>query len=804
MKFRPVKSKPVLTSTGARRGWRRTVADALVLLSSLVVIGSCSQTTEPRIEPERPIDETIGPPPELVVNGSFETGDLTGWNVTNLADPFAPVAFWVVSPAGAGPYFGNSMPQDGLLAAWNGFDGCGPDQFTMYQDVAIPVSVPTTLSWMDRIQWNFRGAARTYEVQLRDPATDIVLATLHSFSFAGEEGDTGWLTHTSDLSPYAGTTIRLHFVEKIPADECYVGPGQFEIDAITTAVAPAGGGPASASLSEAETKETSDTIVIEAKTPDPEPESLAAVASEEPRIFEEVTLRAGIDFNHHHPRQVRFPAGAGVVVFDFNNDGFDDIYIGDSIGPNALYRNDRDGTFTDVALSAGIHDAGRANGGCAADYDNDGDQDLFITIYGGSRLYRNEADGTFADVTASSLSDYDKNFHRLYSSTGCAWGDYDRDGLLDLLVVRHISSEEPVMSKEGRIIDLAGGVTLYHNDGSGTFRDVTRLLGDNSAPTENLDPGRMGNVWGAGHQPIWVDFDNDGDQDIYVANDFGMHVQPNVLWRNDGLDEDGRWAFRDTSTGSGSDVRMYGMGLAVGDYDLDGFFDFYVTNLGDHVLLRNDGDGVSFTDTAEEAGVVIGKLGVKQRISWGTVFFDYDNDRDEDLYVVSGYLKLVGLTEVRDYEREQPNVLLRNSGDGTFENVSLISGADDPGIGRGGAFLDFDQDGCLDLFVGNLDGSPRLYRNECDYGNNWLVIKTVGTASNRDGIGARITVDADGVSMIREVAGGRSNMGQNMMAAHFGIGSAQAADSITITWPSGTVQTLTDVAANQRLTVVEP
>ena len=548
----------------------------------------------------------------------------------------------------------------------------------------------------------------------------------------------------------------------------------------------------------------SDTIDIEVTEPDPEPKSLAAVASDEPRIFEDVTLRAGIDFDHHHPRETRFPLGAGVVVFDFNNDGFEDIYIADSIGPNALYRNEGDGTFTDVALSAGIQDSGRGNGGCAADYDNDGDQDLFVTVYGGSRLYRNEADGTFTDVTASSLSDYDENFHRYYSSTGCAWGDYDQDGLLDLIVVRHISYEEPVITHQGELITLIGGVTLYHNDGLGSFKDVTRLLGDDSAPTTSMYGSGLGNVWGAGFQPIWIDFDNDGDQDIYVANDFGAEVQPNVLWRNDGLGAAGRWTFIDTSAGSGTNVPMYGMGLAVGDYDLDGFFDLYVTNIGSTVLLKNNGDGVSFTNTAEEAGVGIGMLGVKKRITWGAAFFDYDNDGDEDLYVVSGYLKIQGFTDERGYEKEQPNVLLRNSGDGTFENVSLISGADDPGIGRGGVFLDFDHDGCLDLFVGNLGGPPRLYRNECNYGNNWLVIKTVGTASNRDGIGARITVDVDGVSMIREVAGGRSNMGQNMRAAHFGIGSVDAVAAVTITWPSGTVQTLTDVAVNQRLTVVEP
>ena len=522
-----------------------------------------------------------------------------------------------------------------------------------------------------------------------------------------------------------------------------------------------------------------------------------------PFIFEDNTKIAGIDFDPKHPRQQRFPLGSGVVIFDYNNDDLDDIYIGDPIGSNALYRNDGGGKFTDVASSAGIVDAGRANGGCAADYDNDGDQDIYITNYGMSKLFRNEGNGTFTDVTSSSISDYNDIQYRKFSSTGCAWGDYDTDGLLDLIVVRHISYEEPVMSKGGQVLTLIGGVTLYHNDESGNLTNVTNLLGDTSAPSiDSYDPS-VGNVWGAGFQPIWIDFDNDSDLDIYIANDFGADVQPNVLWSNEGSNKEGRWIFEDKSAGSGSNIPMYGMGLAVGDYDHDGYFDLYITNIGDSVLLRNNGDGISFTDTADEAGVGIGQLGVKQRITWGTMFFDYDNDTYEDLYVVSGYLEIQGFSEEHDYQKEQPNVLLKNSSDGTFDNVSLRSGADDPSVGRGGVFFDYDQDGCLDIFVGNLGQRPKLYRNTCNYSNNWLEISTQGTSSNRDGIGARISVTTNGVTQIREIASGRSNMGQNMRSAHFGMGSFKKADTITIRWPNGIVQNLENVSVNQRLKVVE-
>ena len=513
-------------------------------------------------------------------------------------------------------------------------------------------------------------------------------------------------------------------------------------------------------------------------------------------IFEDVTLSAGADFLHQEYGEEILAFGAGVAVFDFGKDGFDDIYVSNSVGPNALYRNNGDGTFVDVAAAAGVDDPlGRGNGSCAADYDNDGDRDLYVTNYGPSRLFLNNGDGTFSDATVAAGVDDSEMTHR---SMGCAWGDYDQDGLLDLVVVRHMV-EFPGMMETMAFFQAVDHLVLLHNMGDGSFTDVTPLLGDTS-PYHGEKGWTFANVWGAGFQPGWVDFDNDGDPDLSVVNDFGFFVHPNVLWRNDGQAEDGSWIFSDISIDAGANLTMYGMALAVGDYDLDGFLDLFMTNMFDNVLLRNNGDGVAFTNVTSKAGTGAGMIGDKARVSWGAVFFDYDNDRYEDLYVVSGFMAV----DWPDNPVEQHNLLMRNQGNGTFADVSAGSGADDPGIGRGGVYGDFNSDGCLDLFVANHGQSARLFQNVCDNGNNWLVVETVGTKSNRDGIGARIAIDAAGVTLIREVSSGGSQMGQNMLAAHFGLGTATLVDSMTIRWPSGKVQTLTDVPVNQRLTVTEP
>ena len=309
----------------------------------------------------------------------------------------------------------------------------------------------------------------------------------------------------------------------------------------------------------------------------------------------------------------------------------------------------------------------------------------------------------------------------------------------------------------------------------------------------------------------WVDFDNDGDLDLYVVNDYGMHVQPNVLWRNDGMGTDvNNWMFTDISKDSGVDAAILGMGLAVGDYDLDGHFDFFITNIGNQMLFRNTGKDMIFEETTLEAGLEMSKLnypgGVMDRVAWATMFFDYDNDGLEDLYIVSGFLNLHETERAFDVPAEmrlQPNVLMRNKGDLTFEDKSKESGADEDGIGRGGFYMDHNLDGCLDIFITNLDGKAKLFQNTCKNNNNWLVINPVGTISNKDGVGTRIKITSDGKSQIREIAAGSSSMGQNMMEAHFGLGKAKTIDSITLNWPSGIQQTLTDIDVNQTLEIIE-
>ena len=564
----------------------------------------------------------------------------------------------------------------------------------------------------------------------------------------------------------------------------------------------------------------------------PETETLDAPA------FVDVTTDAGIDFLHTRLRMDAVDVGAGAVVFDYNSDTLHDIYVTSNNGPNALYRNNGDGTFTDVAAAANVTDegGGTANGACAADYDNDGDPDLYVAHFGPSRLYRNDGDGfhrKFSNVTSRALG----GVKRLERTTGCAWGDYDRDGFLDLVVVSHTRLSANVdifgvpvdtVRQDPDFLELHDPLILYHNSGDGTFEDRSHLLGDTESPTMS---GPLGNMWGSGFQPGWVDYDNDGDPDLYVVNDLGDQIHPNVLWRNDGPDpnacaelaECGKWTFTDVSETSGAGVEMFGMGLAVGDYDLDGLLDLFVTNIGQNILLNNQlpvvpapalslpNAGTQHAAPAFEIASVEARAGAAatvygsgpaagQRVAWGTFFFDYDNDLDEDLYLVSGFLNAQNIENPLD----QPNVLLRNNGDGTFTDVSQGSGADDPGVGRGGVYLDYDDDGCLDIFVANLRQKAKLLRNVCDTGHGWLEIDLVGSVSNRDGIGARVTVETPKATLIREVAAGSSQIGQNMLTVHFGIGQAQKADTVKVEWPSGSVQVFENVQANRRVTITEP
>ena len=520
------------------------------------------------------------------------------------------------------------------------------------------------------------------------------------------------------------------------------------------------------------------------------------------RDYREIVLKDDIGL-HSGVLDFDLLLGGGIVVLDYDSDGDPDIYVASTegydshwegtTGHNALFRNNGEGEFTDVAAESGVRDVtGISTGGCSADYDNDGDQDLFVTNWGHSKLFQNRGDGTFSDVTEhAGVGDPDTT----YRSMGCAWGDYNQDGFLDFVVVRYF---------DDRFFVDVRPLALHRNDGDGTFTEVTYLLADTRRPTRVS--GQFGNVWGAGYQPGWLDFDNDGDLDLYVVNDHGQHIQPNVLWRNDGPGRNGEWEFADVSSQVSADSAMFGMALAVADYDVDGHLDIFMTNIGNNVLLKGTENGSGFTDVADEAGVAVGTHLGQLRISWGAVFIDYDNNGWEDLYIASGYLD----TGLKNNNRRQSNVLLHNNGDGTYTDNSAMSGAADQGIGRGVAYLDFNGDGCLDLYLTNLGISEqlpdegRLFKNNCHWGNQWLIIDTVGTASNRDGIGARITVEADGHSQVRQVTSGSSSISQNMLPVHFGLGEASKVDYIEIRWPSGIVQTLSDITTNQWLTITEP
>ncbi|MFQ5882406.1 MAG: FG-GAP-like repeat-containing protein [Candidatus Methylomirabilales bacterium] len=520
-------------------------------------------------------------------------------------------------------------------------------------------------------------------------------------------------------------------------------------------------------------------------------------------IFTEVGASAGVAFKHFRD-DFLMPLGGGAAAGDYDNDGLLDLFVTNSHGLNALYRNNGNGTFTDVAATAGV--AGplpSAHGAGWGDYDNDGDLDLFVAAYGGSRLFRNEGPPkfTFTDVThAAGVGDPDPTFR----TTGVAWGDYNMDGFLDLLVVRHLDESNPeVFTRVLRDLSTAvRPLALYRNNGNGTFTDVSSLLGN-----AKIYPS---NVKGAGFKPGFLDYDNDGDPDIYVVNDFGAGNYPNVLWRNDGSDGAGGWTFTDVSVAANADVTIFGMGLGVGDYDNDGDLDLYMTNIGDSRLLRNRGNG-TFEDRTETAGVGRGTIPDEEfvdnrNVGWGAMFLDCNNDGLQDLYMVAGFLDSdpeINLTE-------QPNALFLNRGDGTFADISDDSGADDDGAGREAVVADFNDDGRLDLYLVNIGtkavnpGIARLFLNNLANAGNWLAVKPVGTTSNRDGIGARVALTAGGVTRIGEMGASQAHVSHSVVPVHFGLGTATEADVVVIRWPSGIVQTLNNVAANQVLTVAEP
>ena len=489
--------------------------------------------------------------------------------------------------------------------------------------------------------------------------------------------------------------------------------------------------------------------------------------------FEDVTAAAGLDTLHHAPIECD-GYSAGAAWGDIEGDGDLDLYLPQQVGPSRMYVNDA-GRFADEATARGVDNGGAAGiAAVFADYDNDADQDLYVVNDGPNRLYQNDGTGGFTEVAEAAGVAEDG------PGSSASWGDYDSDGYLDLYVTNWARCE------------FGGGYdyfddALYHNEGDGTFTDQAALL------------ERTGSTAGAGFQAAWFDYDRDGDQDLYLANDYGGPApEPNFLWRNDGRHGSG-WRFTDVSVTSGTGLAMNSMGIGVGDYDRDRDFDLALSNIESTALLRNRGDG-TFANVARRARVARPEQRVREKsITWGLAFYDLNRDGWEDLYVAGGSLAQ------ESYPEPQPNATFVNSRDGRFLDLSAPSAVDDEGISRGVAFADFDRDGRIDLYVVNQGGSPRLFRN-VTRGGHWLEVDLTGRISNRDGCGAIVEARLSRrVTLLREAFCGSVSLGSGHdSAVHFGLGGKTVVRRLTIQWPSGARQVLRNVRADRLIEVVEP
>ncbi|MDH4068934.1 MAG: FG-GAP-like repeat-containing protein [Ignavibacteria bacterium] len=482
------------------------------------------------------------------------------------------------------------------------------------------------------------------------------------------------------------------------------------------------------------------------------------------------------------------PLESGSAWGDYDNDGDSDLFLTNGDGPSRFYRNDGDTNldglpdFTEIGVSLGLDDPDHVGQSAVfIDYDNDGDQDLFVTKWGTNSMYQNQliesGSATFLDVTMVAGLDDDGR------TVTSAWGDFDQDGLLDLFLAKHFRCDN----------DPRNDNQLFRNNGDGSFTDVTAYLCPNGV-------GNCPQILGASFSAGWVDYDNDGDPDLYVANEYPQTVSyPNTLYRNDGSDGSGGWLFTDVSAESGTNAELKSMGLGIGDFDNNGFFDFAVSNVGPNLLLKANGDG-TYDDISESAGIertfVIPDILLS--VTWGTAFFDYNNDRLLDLLYVAGAIGQSGMFF--------PNAFFENNGDYTFTDVSDTSGLVGPNRARAVSTADLDRDGFVDVFIGNIGHPPHLYHNNAPNqgnSNHWLTVTVEGTTSNRDGIGTKLTlVTTDGVTQIREITSGASYGGGDERAARFGLGSYTEAE-LTVRWPTGEVDSIGTVAADQFLHLVE-
>jgi enediyne biosynthesis protein E4 len=533
-----------------------------------------------------------------------------------------------------------------------------------------------------------------------------------------------------------------------------------------------------------------------------------------PVQFVDVAQQSGLNIPNvwggvDHKRSIIEAKGSGLAFFDYDHDGWLDIYLTNGNRLDArwpagqaptshLYKNNRDGTFTDVTAKSGLGITGWQTGVCVGDYDNDGWDDLFCCFWGHNILFHNNGDGTFTDVTRKAGL-YQEQYRW---GAGCTFLDYDRDSHLDLFVCNYIKLDPDKIPapNDTHYCQWKGVPTmcgprglpgdtniLYHNNGDGTFTDVSQKSGI-------LKPGPRYSI-----TAVSYDFDNDGWPDIYVAVD----SEPSILFQNN---HDG--TFTDVAVMAGcaySDGghEQAGMGIAVADYDCDGWFDIFKTNFADDTcnLYHNNGDG-TFSDVTFSSGV-----GINNRyVAWGCGFIDYDNDGWQDIVQINGHV----YPEIDNYNFGQtfknPRLVYRNLGNGRFKDVSSEMG---PGISehfssRGAAFGDYDNDGDMDILILNLNDLPSLLRNDGGNKQNWIKIKLVGTNCNRTAIGARVRVVTGKHAQMDEVQSGASVMSQSDLRLHFGLGQTETIDLIEVKWPTTQkIQTFKQVKANRILTIRE-
>lgn len=512
----------------------------------------------------------------------------------------------------------------------------------------------------------------------------------------------------------------------------------------------------------------------------------------------DVTSETGISFAHQDgssgKRYIVENISAGVAIFDYDGDGLLDIYFlnggllkdtqADEPPRNALYKNLGEFKFEDVTDQAGVGDSGHSLGVVAADYDNDGDLDLYVTNFGPNVLYQNNGDGTFTEKTREAgLLDGDK------VGAGAAFLDIDNDGDLDLYVSSYVQftyKNHRVRTRKG-VPSYAGPLeyapevdSLYRNNGDGTFTDITAESG-------------IGDYPGSGMGILATDHDNDGDIDIFVGND----VKENFLFDNDGAGK-----FEEVALIRGLALDFGGipqgsMGVACGDYDNDGLLDIHVTTAQNEVstLYKNTGDGM-FADVTRESGA---GAGTKLDVAWGNAFIDFDNDGDRDLFLAMGHFD--DNAELRDatLTYKTPNILLLNDGKGHFTNVSKTSGS---GLSvtessRGAAFDDLDNDGDIDVVVLNSRSTPTILRNDSETDHHWVQVQLKRSNGNVDAPGARVRVFSGDLTLVDEVRSGTGYQSHCGTRLHFGLGQESSVQRIEVQWPGGKKQTLTNPAADQ-------